>query len=900
MTDFIEEFREHMRANGFEPKGSIIADDKWHQAYYNGERGSDCSGTYSLKIEGDRAIGCYFTRKDPDNKFPFSSASAKKFTAEEKKEFARLRKLKEQEKEAAEKLFHEKISRRLTKVIKNMPKASDDHPYLKRKGVSAHGLRLRKKGNELVMPLYGTDGKLYTIQRITEDGGKYLFRGGKKQGSYYPLATSTDDLGLLLLTEGFATGASVRAATAYPVIVSIDSGNLKQVAHALRSKYPKSRIVFCADNDAYTKNAKGDLWNVGEEKAKEAAASIGGAYVIASKLVNDKNTDFNDMHAALGLEAVKEYIVSRIPADPVQQGEAAVVDESAIPDAPDQPHNGGDYIDEEFQGPSKKGDFGMNFRVLGYNNGVYYYFPFGGRQIVALTPPAHTLPNLFRLDSLDNWISKFWVKGEEEKVNEKKMVMYSTNALIDLATKRGVFKEEDTVRGCGAYIDAGRKILHCGDVLYVDGKETKFDDLDSKYVYIASKKLMTPNYEPLSTQEAYALRQICEMVTWENKLSGALLAGWLVIAPICGALSFRPHIWVTGEAESGKSTVLDRIIKPVLGDMAVNTDGGTSEPGVRQMMENDARPLVYDEAEKSAQMPAILELARKASTGGNVKKFGQGLMKVRFAACFSSISPPVNKVSDESRISFLLIKKNRRPTAMEEFDALVDKIESTITPDYSSRMISRTLKYLDVLFDNIVTFKRAARRVVKGARASEMIGTMLAGLYLLHSTNRIDADKAQEFISKYDWTNHTIIDDDADPARLLQYISSCVLRMQSHGGGKEVSIGDLIMMAYKGDEVADKLLRYHGMAVKNGKVHIANRSQHMAKLLKDTDWDSKWAQMLSNFDGAEKIRIFYFATGVKTSCIALPMKLFKEHEDQEELPRSEPQTVIDFSEEIPF
>lgn len=907
MSDYITDFLAAMAAAGFVPKGPFIADDKWHPAYYGDERGSKCSGTYSLLIEADHAKGCFFTRKDENNKIGWHSQSDKKLFPAELKKIKKDLETKKREKEEIEDARHRKIADRLTKYYKKQLPAQA-HPYLEKKRVHPHNIKIRKKHNELIVPLYGQGGKVFSIQRITASGGKYLFAGGRKQGCYFPFCTAKEDLSIILLCEGFSTGASIREATNLPVFSAIDSGNLKPVHTVLKAKYPKSKFIICADNDSFTKNAKGEPWNVGIEKAKQAAEAVGGAVVVwplfeayadSQQVEEKKLTDFNDLQEIAGSDEVKRQIMEVVSKVPATQ-EIAVVSESQP--VPNQPDNGdpdySDYGERDYEAEAgnldpNSGDFGMNYKVLGYNKGLYYYFPFKERQIVALTASAHTLPNLFRLDNLENWMDKFGA-GE---TSEKKVTMYATNALMELAKHRGVFKEEDRVRGCGAWLDEGRKILHCGDVLYVDGVETKFDQLKSEYTYIAAVKLMRPT-EPLNAKEAHALRLICEGITWENKLSGSLLAGWLVIAPVCGALPFRPHVYITGEAESGKSTVLNRIIKPVLGRMAVRFDGGTTEPAVREAMEYDARPLVYDEAEKSIHMPGILELARKASTGGTVKKFGQGLMNVRFCACFSAINPPVNKTADESRIAFMVIKKNRRSTAMQEYEDLIDAIEKTITPDYSSRMISRTLQNMGALFENIKTFQRAARKVIKGARASEVIGAMLAGLYLLHKTDIITLEFAEKWVAEHDWTAHTIVDEDTDPVKLLQYLSSCVLRLQMPGITRDVSIGDLIVMAHsERDMNADKLLRYSGIAVKDGKVYIASRSQSLEKLLRDTDWSMKWTRMLSNIEGAEPFKIFYFGVGVKTSGVSLPIKIFTDKERKEPAPIY---TQAELGEEIPF
>lgn len=939
MSDHITEFLAHMAAHGFRPKGPFVADNKWHQAYYMDEKGSDCSGAYSLDLNPLDPKGVVFTRKNQTDKKGWRPERTKKLS---KKEMKALKDAYEADQKKTEELNakkHARISHWLTKWYKAVNAHPTDHPYLRRKGIDSHGIKLRVRGNELIIPLYGADGRIYSIQRITADGGKYLFTGGRKNSSYFPLAKKSEDLSIMLICEGFATAASVRQSTGLPVFCAIDSGNIGPVISALRTKYPLSKFVVCADNDAFTfEHGKkpqginkdellgddpqwndfrdaGLLYNTGIVSAHKAAAKIGGAFVCHPifKELKHKPKDFNDLFLAEGSVIVNEQIqeaVKRVPAIAPESvngdGDLPVSEQHPI-DAPNSndDYEGRDYSDFD---PSYyedlaenvdlwQGDFEMNFKVLGYNEGTYFYFPFKERQIVALSAAAHSMPNLFRLDNLNAWMKKFAGDG----ANEKKIVMYATNALMELAKARGVFKEEDRVRGCGAWIDEGRKILHCGDILYVDGVETKFDHLQSEYTYVAASRLMRPASEPLSNSEANALRKICEAVTWENKLSGSLLAGWLVIAPICGALTFRPHIYINGEAESGKSSVINKIIRPVLGKIAMKIDGGTTEPKIRELMGYDARPIVYDEAEKSQNMENVILLSRKASTGAVVGKYGQKMVQARYCFCFSAINPPVNKTADESRMSFMTIKKNRRPTAMQEYDALLEMIDKTITADFGSRLQTRTLENMATLFENIKTFERAARKVIKGARASELIGAMLAGLYLLSKTDVVTLEFAEEWIRQHDWSNHTIIEEETDPQRLVQFLSSCLLRYAAQGmNTKEISIGDLIdMVDKKKDDVADKLLRYNGIAVKDGRVHFANRAQGLDTLLKNTDW-LKPTRMLHNLEGAEGFKIFYFASGVKTSGVSLPIKYFTGEIEQEALPLPKPEPEPINEEEIPF
>lgn len=312
MSDIIADFLDAMRSAGFEPKGKIIADDKWHWAKSPFDRkGKAMTGRYSLKLMPDgRGIGQFFSFKDPDTRHNWHSNNALMMTPAERKALQKRIEAEQKAREAAEARRQLTCARRLTKLVKLMPKAVG-HPYLTRKGVKAHiGVRIRQRRDELIIPLQGADGQIWSVQRITKDGKKFMFSGGRKMGSYFPLCSSKEDLSLLLLCEGYATGATIREATGKPVIVAFDSGNLKHVLEALRKKYPESKFLICADNDAYTLNAKKEPWNVGIEKAREAASSCNGTLLCWPEFPEPEEgrTDFNDLAAAASLGEVAEQI----------------------------------------------------------------------------------------------------------------------------------------------------------------------------------------------------------------------------------------------------------------------------------------------------------------------------------------------------------------------------------------------------------------------------------------------------------------------------------------------------------------------------------------------------------------------------------------------------------------
>lgn len=213
-------------------------------------------------------------------------------------------------------------------------------PYLERKGVA--GEACRYLSNQLVLRWPGDPGEedtvvrlvagtvlvpllrydmpkdraLRALQFIKPDGGKFYLRGMDKPGCCLRLgdidAATTP---LLLVTEGYATGLTARAALdrAHPVFVALDAGNLAHVVPLLRSLYPITRILILADDDWKTREpVSGDLTNPGRTAARAIAKKVDGCDLVwptfAAGTRGDKDTDYNDLQAREGLDAVRKQL----------------------------------------------------------------------------------------------------------------------------------------------------------------------------------------------------------------------------------------------------------------------------------------------------------------------------------------------------------------------------------------------------------------------------------------------------------------------------------------------------------------------------------------------------------------------------------------------------------------
>lgn len=532
------------------------------------------------------------------------------------------------------------------------------------------------------------------------------------------------------------------------------------------------------------------------------------------------------------------------------------------------------------------------FRILGYNKNIFYYLPQKTQQILELTPAQHTKNTLIVLAPHKYWLENFGSTSKNKDVDWDA----AYEALINQCSRKGIFDGHEMVRGRGAWLDEGRPVLHLGTSINMDNETFRPQSVNSNYIYEANRDLNIPSVSPATNKEAHHLVEICEKLTWENDLSATLLAGWCVVAPVCGILKWRPHIWVTGQAGSGKTTVIKDIIQRVVGPMALNIEGKTTEAGIRQQLQQDARPIIFDEAESedkhSAQrMQAVLDLARVASSGGRIMKgtvSGMGMsFSVRSCFCFASINTTVQHYADETRITKLVMKKDKSEGAEEKYKALQAKMFSIFTPEYSGKMLARSIKNLRTLQKNSETFVEAAARVFKSRRMADQIGPMLAGTYLCCATKEISLDEAVNWIEKHQWEDHTPISAKTDEERLLDRIATSRVRVSTLRGNQEATVGELIIICADGGEVggidksdAERELKRIGIKVDKIEgeqwVLFANKSDPLKAILQDTPWAGEWSRPLKDVYHAEPENVTYFSPGIKARATRLPVAVFKE------------------------
>lgn len=519
------------------------------------------------------------------------------------------------------------------------------------------------------------------------------------------------------------------------------------------------------------------------------------------------------------------------------------------------------------------------FRILGWDRGRAFYLPEGMPQVTALTPTAHNKLNLLQLAPLNYWQSDF---PSEKRSGDRVNWDMAADALIQQAQRAGIWDPE-LIRGRGAWWDRGKWAVHLGNRVVIsngDGDPVEHDlrSAPTSYVYEASKPIRLAFDDPLGNADSVKLVQICERLRWERPISGKLLAGAVFLAPICGAISWRPHLWITGGAGSGKTTVMVDIIGRCLDGIALKVEGDTSEAGIRQALLHDARPVVFDEFESERRKAAervedVLAMVTRASseTGADLLKGGAdgraASFKTRAMFFFASIAVTLKQHAARTRVTVLsLYSEPETAESLAQFNEMRTTLYDTLTDEYIQRMQARAVRMIPVIRHNARVFAEAAALALKDRRMGDQIGTLLAGAYGLHSTGPISREKAVEWINRQNWDEVTEVTEGKDEQACLRHILAHIVRVEtSQAGVKSRTVGELIAKAalqskdyeLTNDEAAGALLRIGIMVAKRQDgvpaVRFANSHRELKRVLAETSWTESYQRTLQRLPGSAKL-----------------------------------------------
>lgn len=320
----IDAFRQAMAEYGIVTDAEIVADGGRHRFHVDGDKRGSRNGWYILHVDGKPAGAFGSWRLGVSAKW--SDSRAVRLTREQRRALMAEVAAKRAAREAADRESQAAARVVAEGIWKAAHEASDDHPYLRGKGVKAHGVRVGRwerfdpatgaiqvvSEDALLVALKDAKRQIHSLQAILPakllDGrDKDFLPRGSKEGHFHDIGEvqTRDGKRVFILGEGYATCASVHEATEHMVLVCFDAGNLGKVAAVLRQRQPEAIILFAADNDL----GREDGVNVGVLAAVAAAKAVGGLVAVpVLAAAPTKKCDFNDLHQAEGLEVVAGVI----------------------------------------------------------------------------------------------------------------------------------------------------------------------------------------------------------------------------------------------------------------------------------------------------------------------------------------------------------------------------------------------------------------------------------------------------------------------------------------------------------------------------------------------------------------------------------------------------------------
>lgn len=832
---------------GVMPPASIPADGKMH---HFGDKNEPNKKRYWVRFyENQTSIGLHYVgycgnRKTQEFFGPFGTLDANdELPAAEKKEL--YKKMEEQRKEA-EIARKEEIKAVADLCRKYWDEAVEYDPktqhYPTEKGLRfAHGVRLGKfriitddydfeTDNNILIPLYNSEGFIGTqvISRIVSSSGEVSYRkhfpkGLAKKGAFGPIG----DLERLkvadrvYLAEGWATGASIAEALEdssadFAVAIALDAKNIYPALQELRIINPNCKIIIAADDDVYTVIHDRHV-NVGKEAAERVANNFRNVIFkipefkrrqkYETKFVDKEGrnrtkgpTDFNDLHVLEGIDAVAEIL----DVDPLDEIESKKI----IP--------------------------------LGHHSGNFFYFVPRRKEVVSLTAEKHTRNQFIAMAPVKYW-DKFYPWNPKTDSVAWEMVI---DELMEQCRRRGRFNPEK-IRGIGAWNDDNRILLNFGEVMYsVDGGEffqTANHGLKTSFFYEVSENNEINLNETLTAEERAEIIAAFSLLRFKNPAEVIYLVGWMAIAQVFSMLDWYPHIWLSGERGTGKSTILKYINKLVQFSLL---DSGSTAAGLRQELKNDAKAILYDESEPDGErMKSVISMARACSSPGTATRRGTPGQQVvstytHAIFCFGSIQKGLLTSADDSRIVIIEFL----PADPKKFIPL--RAAMTKVFALRERFFSYVALNSRLLRENIEVAKDSMRELGIESRQADQIGPMIAGFHLIDKGGELKTSDVSEYLQRLNFaeSEYSEANEDTDSVKCLETIFEILIDRDHRTIGQ--MIYDMFHLSYSQFSQSNvegawdgmsKLLAIYGIRIikESNEIFFTSRNSMLTRKLSD-------------------------------------------------------------------
>jgi phage/plasmid primase-like uncharacterized protein len=616
--------------------------------------------------------------------------------------------------------------------------------YLKKKSVDSNYRGRLNYRNTLLLPVEGyneEDGLTFEgvqmIFRDEESGAwKKVFNEGLIKKGAFTRITEFDlkkaDL-IVYLCEGYATACSVWMATQTPTICAFDSGNLTFVIEKLKQINPDIKLIICADDDFQTQ-IHGKMVNVGINAAlycQKKHQNVTYRKPVFKSRVTE--TDFNDLHILEGLDVVRDQLKI----------------------------NRGEFTD---------------IILLGHvDHEKFYYLSTQSKTIVAFSAAQHDGKYLKSLATEKYWAEKYGSKKNEKTGEDLPNWTKIADTLLERQREIGPF-DLKKMRGLGVWEDEGRILVNHGQGVFSSQRGHSLSNIDphlgTKNFYKNAPADQLNFDDELTDEESLQIIEAFKYLRFKNPYDFFYVTGFIAVANVFQALDWRPHLWISAKAGSGKSWTLKQISNLIHYKLKVKD---STAAGIKQRLESHASMVIYDEAEPHMpHIPSVIDFARQCSTKNN-DEILRGTMDGHALsweahACFlmGSITVPKFRKEDDSRF-FIVEMDSLDGQTIAEMNEIEEKFK--IIEKYGKRLLVRMVKNFDTLQININLCRKLLREKGIGAREADQLAVVMAGFIMLNTKTVVTKKIFEEIweavkLQESDYMERNEVDTSSDDAAL--------------------------------------------------------------------------------------------------------------------------------------
>ncbi len=438
----------------------------------------------------------------------------------------------------------------------------------------------------------------------------------------------------------------------------------------------------------------------------------------------------------------------------------------------------------------------------------------------------------------------------------------AADSMMQLCRSKGGF-DTSRVRGRGVWMDSNRAIvINWGDK----------PPQDSKYIYVCHLPLEARG-EKEADIDAKIVLELFQQFNWSSPSEAYLLLGWAALAVICGVVDWRPHIFISGPKNAGKTTIILALMN-LLEPVGIALDGQSTEAGIRQKTGPDSRPVILDEFESDqnvGRMKSVIKLIRSASSAKYSIARGTPdgkAMEFCIRSCFlmGAINPFMVTAADRSRIVVLKLHKHANDKTVSSRIAEMSHALDDVGPNWCKQVIKNT----DYILKAIKTLQRVFPPC-ESRHALNMASLMAAAWVMLHQREMTEED-GHELLGE-----HTALINELAEAHEEDDAVECLNMLLGHRISDRSVGANLAMIKYEAhpngedytfikNELEDWGIRWTG----DGFL-VANSHPGIRKIFKDTLWDGgAWVSALQRVQGARKEKQKRFSGSVRSLAIWLP------------------------------